>query len=232
MRISMRVSSQHIMLASSVFKAMLSREFKEGVTLQKQGLLELPLPDDDPKALLILLNIIHGHVWDVSRQINLQMLTKIAILVDKYEFHESIALFSEIWIEKLEATLPTSFTNDAIQWLCISCVFGRTLEFKKMTYFAIWQSVCNVSGLTGQYPIRESVIGMKVLHCAFLEEYAIYLLAHSCHQRKKREVSPLDHFKSPILLGEVSFIGNTVPTARLELRRYDFGCFDQSIKAL
>ena len=228
----MRVSSQHMMLASPVFKAMLSRKFKEGVTLQKEGVLEVPLPDNDPEAVLILLNVIHGRVWDVPRQIDLQMLTKIAIEVDKYEFHESVELFSEIWIENLQATLPTSFTNDTIPWLCISFVFGREVEFRKMTYFAIWKGECDISEFAKPYPIQESVIGMQVLHFVFLNEYALYLLVHSCYQRNEREVSSLDNSTSPILLGEISVISNTVPTARIQLRRNDSRYFDQSNEAL
>jgi hypothetical protein len=57
--IRMLVSSRHLMLASPVFKAMLQHSnFKEGEELHSTGKVEVPLPDDDPDAFKILLDII------------------------------------------------------------------------------------------------------------------------------------------------------------------------------
>jgi hypothetical protein len=57
--IRMLVSSRHLMLASPVFKAMLQHSnFKEGEELQTNGKVSVPLPDDDPDAFKILLDII------------------------------------------------------------------------------------------------------------------------------------------------------------------------------
>ncbi|KAL8907443.1 MAG: hypothetical protein Q9207_001413 [Kuettlingeria erythrocarpa] len=56
-----RVSPKHLILASPVFKRMLQISFKEGQQLSSQGHTELPLPDDNPAALLVLLNLIHGN---------------------------------------------------------------------------------------------------------------------------------------------------------------------------
>jgi hypothetical protein len=57
--IRMLVSSRHLMLVSPVFKAMLQHSnFKEGNELQTNGKVEVPLPDDDPDAFKILLDII------------------------------------------------------------------------------------------------------------------------------------------------------------------------------
>ena len=127
----MRVSSRHMILASIVFKAMLSRDFNEGVTLEKQGVLEVPLPDDDHAALLIVLNVIHGHIRKVPRQIDLQTLTKIAVLVDKYEFHESVEWFPDSWIDHLKSNLPTADITNVAAWLCIFWVLKKPVEFEK-----------------------------------------------------------------------------------------------------
>lgn len=57
--IRMLVSSRHLMLASPVFKAMLQHSnFKEGEELHSTGKVSIPLPDDDPDAFKILLDII------------------------------------------------------------------------------------------------------------------------------------------------------------------------------
>jgi hypothetical protein len=59
-QVRMRVSSKHLMLASSVFRAMFQGEFKEGNALRSTGSVEKELHDDHPEALLILMDIIHG----------------------------------------------------------------------------------------------------------------------------------------------------------------------------
>jgi hypothetical protein len=57
--IRMLVSSRHLMLASPVFKAMLQHSnFKEGEELHSTGKVSVPLPDDEPDAFKILLDII------------------------------------------------------------------------------------------------------------------------------------------------------------------------------
>ena len=155
----MCVSSRHMILASAVFKAMLSRDFNEGITLEKQGKLEIHLPDDDPAALLIVLNVIHGHIRNVPRQIDLQTLTKIAVLVDKYEFHESIEWFSDVWIDHLKVDLPTTDIANITAWLCIAWVFKKPLEFYKMAYNALWESQDKFDLYTAQYPIPGRIIG-------------------------------------------------------------------------
>ena len=68
------VSSNHLRLASPVFKALLQTGFIEGDQLRANGSLELTLPDDDPDAMLVLLNIIHGYFRNVPHSFNLGQL--------------------------------------------------------------------------------------------------------------------------------------------------------------
>jgi hypothetical protein len=61
--VHMRVSSKHLIMVSPVFKAMLQRDnFREGQQLGNTGSVEIPLPDDDSDAFLIILDIVHGMV--------------------------------------------------------------------------------------------------------------------------------------------------------------------------
>ena len=46
---------KHMMIASRVFKALLSDNFSEGHALRLSGKLKLPLPDDDLMMILSLL---------------------------------------------------------------------------------------------------------------------------------------------------------------------------------
>lgn len=77
-----RVSSQCIIIASPVFRAMLQGGFKESLTLKSTGELRLQLPDDDPDSFTILLDILHHHTKKVPRLVSLSRLTKLAILIN------------------------------------------------------------------------------------------------------------------------------------------------------
>jgi hypothetical protein len=135
--VHMRVSSKHMMLASPVFKAMFQRgNFKEGRELGSTGRVEVPL-DDNPEAFLIVLNVIHGRNRRVPRQVSMELMTNISILVDKYQMVEAVEVFSCSWIEDLKIDLPKSYQpherEDVYRWVGISWVFGKRVEFKAMT---------------------------------------------------------------------------------------------------
>ncbi|MCJ1354863.1 MAG: hypothetical protein MMC33_004853 [Icmadophila ericetorum] len=131
-----RVSSKHLSLSSSAFKALFSRKFREGTALHNEGSIELSLPDDHPATLLILLNIVHGKFKKVPKALDLDMLTQMAILVDKYDLSEAVSLVSDIWISDINETIPTHMSEALVQWICISWIFKRRFEFKKATRVA------------------------------------------------------------------------------------------------
>jgi hypothetical protein len=81
--------------------------------------LELPLPDDDPDAISILLDVIHGHTRKVPRKVDFELLIHISILVDKYQLQEVVEVFFNGWIQALDQEVPASLTVDLIPWLCI-----------------------------------------------------------------------------------------------------------------
>jgi hypothetical protein len=85
--------------------------------------LELPLPNDDPDAISILLDVIHGHT-KVPRKVDFELLIHISILVDKYQLQEVVEVFSDGWIQVLDQEVPASLTVDLIPWLYIFWVFG------------------------------------------------------------------------------------------------------------
>ncbi|WEW58714.1 hypothetical protein PRK78_004182 [Emydomyces testavorans] len=122
----------------------------------EEGSVEIPLPDDDPDALLILLNIIHGHVRKVPLIVDLVTLTQLAILVDKYDIHEAVELFSNFWFENLKSTIPEKYTDDIPAWICISWVFNRSIEFKKTTRLALRQGRHSIP--SADLPIPSSVV--------------------------------------------------------------------------
>jgi hypothetical protein len=129
----MLVSSKHLILASPVFKAMLSKKFQEGNTLCSTGHLEISLLDDNPDAFSILLSIIHGKIRNVPREVSLRTLSQISILVDKYELHEVAETFSDGWLNTLRPFVPRRLTENMSAWLNISWVFCQKEHFTVLT---------------------------------------------------------------------------------------------------
>ncbi|KAK7972426.1 hypothetical protein PG988_006560 [Apiospora saccharicola] len=89
--------------------------------------------DWDADAMLILMNIIHGRTRRVSRSISLEMLAKIASLVDYYDCHEIVELYADCWISNLKHNLPKEYSRDLVLWLSISCVFSQGSLFQTLT---------------------------------------------------------------------------------------------------
>jgi hypothetical protein len=84
--VHIRVSSKHMIMASPVLRSMLEDgNFKEGEALRSNGSVEIPFPEDNPDAFLILRKIIHGITRQVPREVDFEMMNEIAILVDKYQ---------------------------------------------------------------------------------------------------------------------------------------------------
>ncbi|KAL2004644.1 hypothetical protein VTN00DRAFT_3380 [Thermoascus crustaceus] len=155
-KIYFRVSSRHLTLASAQFERRLKECWSEGHTLRSEGYIEMPVTDCDPEALLTLLNIIHGHTRRVPRSLDVESLTKIAILVDYYECYEAVEIFSDMWIDRLEGEVPTTYSSELIKWLCISWVFRKNEIFRSVTRVAQRQSKGRIE--QHELPISKRVI--------------------------------------------------------------------------
>jgi len=132
--VHIRVSSRHLILASPTFRSMLGPDFEEGQSLQKSGYADLALGDDDPDAMLILLQIIHFQIRKVPRHVDIDTLTKLSVLIDYYHMHEVMELFSDMWVENLaKEGLPMVHGAEAMRWLWISWVFGKGREFRAVS---------------------------------------------------------------------------------------------------
>jgi len=160
-----------MMLASPVFKAMLQPgRFREGIQRNAADQMEVDLPDDDQSIMVIVLNIIHGRNRLVPKQVDLEMMTRLAILVDKYQMVEAVESFSSPWIDGLltREILPNgyaeiggiSYRKRIQRWLAVSWVFRRPNEFSKITAAAIIACSSNVADeLDAELPIPEKVLG-------------------------------------------------------------------------
>lgn len=164
----MLVSSRHLILASPVFAAMLLKpNFAEGLELHSARQVNISLYDDDPRALEIVLEILHGHPKKVPRYLSLNRLTKVAIILDKYQILEATDLFVDVWTV---STSVYSWSHEMekipylLSMLCVAWVFKKQDLFTNVTKEAqrlITRRANEYAGFE-DLPIPGSVIGKNV----------------------------------------------------------------------
>ncbi|KAK4111042.1 hypothetical protein N656DRAFT_712408 [Canariomyces notabilis] len=138
--IQFRVSSRHLMLASPYFKKALDGPWEESAPDTADHHLYISAEDWDPQAFLILMHIIHGRNGQVPRSVSLELLAKIAVLVDYYECYEAVEVFAEIWLRQLKDQVPKKINRELILWLCVSWIFSATDIFTAVTKTALEQA--------------------------------------------------------------------------------------------
>ncbi|KAH8702859.1 hypothetical protein GQ44DRAFT_631114, partial [Phaeosphaeriaceae sp. PMI808] len=136
------VSSRHLVLASPWFRRTLTRgEFIEALKDPSDGRYHIQANDWDEEALLILLNVFHVRTRQVPATVSLEMLAKIAVLVDYYELESAEVMERDArdWIAHVRRSvaIPSSYCRDLMLWICISRVFHMSEEFEKVTAVAI-----------------------------------------------------------------------------------------------
>ncbi|KAF5634262.1 hypothetical protein F52700_5984 [Fusarium sp. NRRL 52700] len=114
--VRMLVSGKHLELASPIFKTMVTGPFAEGKA-DSSGFHLITASDWDPEAFKIVLTIMHGYNRDVPRSLNLEMLVKVAMIVNYYVCLESVELYTEIWLDALRSELPKVYGRECI--LCL-----------------------------------------------------------------------------------------------------------------
>jgi hypothetical protein len=152
---TLRVSSAHLRLASPYFQKALDGSLNES-HLTTDGLRHMDAQDWDAKALLIVMQIIHGRNHHVPRILNLEMLAKVAVVVDYYGCHEMVEPFTEIWLIHLNGLVPDSINRDLILLLLVSSVFRWAYIFNAVTKTALDQAQGPLRTLN--LPIQESII--------------------------------------------------------------------------
>lgn len=155
--VQIRVSSHHLALASLYYMRMLKGKFKEAETLRENGIVEVEVEDIDADALLILMKIIHGKTRAVPKEIPLEVLAKIAVIVNWYQCHEAVEVFTDMWIAHLNTDLPKVYGRDAVLWVLISLVFRKHDEFHSVTGLALKYSSGSFQDLG--LPIPQSIFG-------------------------------------------------------------------------
>ncbi|KAF2127448.1 hypothetical protein P153DRAFT_67816 [Dothidotthia symphoricarpi CBS 119687] len=171
------------MLASSWFKRALTKEkWSESGRHESDGRFHVYAEDWDAEAFLIVLNIFHLRNRQVPRTVTLEMLAKVAVLVDYYECGEAIEVFTTMWLHDLkQMPMPTTLCRELILWIWVAWTFELSEQFKLATMVAISQSAVTIQTLglpipskisseivRKRYQVIESVI--EPLH-ALLDKY-------------------------------------------------------------
>ncbi|KAK1672362.1 hypothetical protein BDP55DRAFT_673662 [Colletotrichum godetiae] len=152
------VSSRHLALSSRYFSAKLSGPWIEAAVKHIDGCYHMDATEWDSEALLILMRVIHGKTRSVPRHMDLEMLAKLAVLVDYYECHEVIEIYCPGWIGPLSDKLPADYGRDMVLWLLISHVFQQYDIFQQMTRVAVLKSADPVR--TMELPIPSSLVDL------------------------------------------------------------------------
>lgn len=152
-------------LASPVFDAMLAHEkFREGLELKASAKVEIALPDDDPVAFEILAGVIHHRNKSIPKSVSFELLTKLAVLTEKYLMHETLHIVSQVWLDNSSGdhSISPSGQTDCrgiYPRIFISWVFGNQQDFNVCTEFAILRAKENFgSDFTDQYLLPPSII--------------------------------------------------------------------------
>ncbi|RBR18883.1 uncharacterized protein FIESC28_05805 [Fusarium coffeatum] len=125
--VCMLVSGKHLELASPIFKTMITGPFAEGQA-DPSGIRNITASDWDPEAFKIILTIIHGYHRDVPRLVSLEMLVKVAMIVDYYQCLESVEVYTDMWLEGLRSDFPKVYGRDCILFLFTSWALSKQAD--------------------------------------------------------------------------------------------------------
>ncbi|KAM6476150.1 hypothetical protein HDV62DRAFT_257696 [Trichoderma sp. SZMC 28011] len=156
--VQMRLSSKHLTLASKYFQKLTANNWKESKdsTPEFSYSYVINANDWDEKALLLLMNIIHGRTSKVPRYIDLELLAKMAVLVDYYQCHEVVAFFSQTWLSSIFIVIPRKGERDFMLRLVVCLVFSETFNFQLLTKTIIWGATGPIDSLG--LPIKQDII--------------------------------------------------------------------------
>ncbi|KAK4542583.1 hypothetical protein LTR36_006631 [Oleoguttula mirabilis] len=146
--IHIRVSSAVLSIGSSVFKAMLSPNFKEGLELAfSSAPIEIPLPDDDATAMEVLCNVLHhrNDTVPVAASLTASRLLQIAQASDKYDCAVALQPTARCWLAELGRMTRTEERRTLIT---AAYVFNDAHAFKEFGRCVVLQTVGPIWDLT------------------------------------------------------------------------------------
>lgn len=127
----------------------------ESITLTVVGRVDVRM-EEDPEAMLIIMNISYDRIHKLSRFVDLDLLTKLTILADYLGCLRIVEPVADIWIDDLKRNMTTTYSKPLIQWLCISVIYRKASLFTTVTYHITRQAKGPIHTL--DLPIRDSIV--------------------------------------------------------------------------
>ncbi|KAK8059867.1 hypothetical protein PG996_009797 [Apiospora saccharicola] len=104
----LKVNSQYLCCASTVFRAMFGPNWSEDQGLSKESPKDVPLAEDDPDALYAIMCVIHHRNDLVPAEISPQELLQIAIAADKYDLSVALTFARAQWLQHQSKDIAVS----------------------------------------------------------------------------------------------------------------------------
>ncbi|KAK3668514.1 hypothetical protein LTR22_000808 [Elasticomyces elasticus] len=146
----LRVSAGSLSTGSSVFKAMLGPRFKEGRQLASSvTAIEIPLPDDDPEAMIMLCRALHLQFVAMPDVLTPAALLALSVVADKYDCTGTLRFASEIWIKN---AMHTTVPLDMVNLLTAAYLFQQAKVFGAVCRDALLMSEGDVKPSAGDHP--------------------------------------------------------------------------------
>lgn len=117
--------------------------FKEANSSQAPGCREVAFPDDDPDALLVLLNIAHLNFDKLPETMDFERLLNIAVLCDKYDMVRIIRPWMPKWAEPSKSR---ALDPGHEEWAFIAWAFGDQVTFDAVVRTMVMNSLSNEFG--------------------------------------------------------------------------------------
>lgn len=198
--VSIQVSSTHLMLASPVFERMLAGSIDEADTLRTTGRINLPLPDEDFEATLLLMRIIHSKSREISSQISFDFLVQLAIVIDKYEMLDSVKFFTDLWFHHHYLigipSVESATEEQLLRWLCVAWVLQQPNTFTLITSMLEKTVKSYFCSTVDELPIPKAICGETyfiqafcVCHLELWLKHIFILLTHSDNILRRRQDS-------------------------------------------
>lgn len=112
----------------------------------------------DQDALLIVLQIIHGKTEEVDKNLDLEMVGKVALVVDYFQCPGPVTTYAEIWMDALpDHSDAITVTRELVLSVFIALVFGLKSRFSDCTHTAMTVGIAPMP--THGLPIPTSLIG-------------------------------------------------------------------------
>lgn len=155
------VCSKTLSRASKPFKAMLYGPFTESKHNQNDhtSAWTVRLPEDDPKAFAMLMNIIHNKFNLVPSLINRDDLFHISVLTNKYDMTEVLRPWAQRWILALSDSLDGAdwgWRDERYLW--IAWELGHRKLFCDTLRWLQDDCTLDSSGKLGCYPFKNMIL--------------------------------------------------------------------------